>query len=51
MIGYDDTMQMPQDVATGKREQLWGFGLMGMQLWGFDPRGGFLCNRFPMSTA
>lgn len=32
MIGYDDTMQMPH-VATGKREQLWGFGLMGMQLW------------------
>ncbi|HVP00458.1 MAG TPA: acetylxylan esterase [Bryobacteraceae bacterium] len=32
MIGYDDTMQMPH-VATGKREQLWGFGLLGMQLW------------------
>lgn len=32
MVGYDDTMQMPH-VATGKREQLWGFGLLGMQLW------------------
>jgi dienelactone hydrolase len=32
MIGYDDTIQMPH-VATGKREQLWGFGLLGMQLW------------------
>jgi hypothetical protein len=32
MIGYDDTVQMPH-VATGKREQLWGFGLLGMQLW------------------
>lgn len=32
MIGYNDTMQMPH-VATGKREQLWGFGLLGMQLW------------------
>jgi dienelactone hydrolase len=32
MIGYDDTLQMPH-VATGKREQLWGFGLLGMQLW------------------
>lgn len=32
MVGYDDTMQMPH-AATGKREQLWGFGLLGMQLW------------------
>ena len=32
MIGYDDTIQMPHS-ATGKREQLWGFGLLGMQLW------------------
>ncbi len=32
MVGYDDTVQM-QHVATGKREQLWGFGLLGMQLW------------------
>jgi dienelactone hydrolase len=32
MIGYDDTVQMPH-AATGKREQLWGFGLLGMQLW------------------
>ncbi len=32
MVGYDDTMQMPHK-ATGKREQLWGFGLLGMQLW------------------
>lgn len=32
MIGYDDTIQMPH-TATGKREQLWGFGLLGMQLW------------------
>lgn len=32
MIGYDDTIQMPH-AATGKREQLWGFGLLGMQLW------------------
>ena len=32
MVGYDDTIQMPH-IATGKREQLWGFGLLGMQLW------------------
>jgi dienelactone hydrolase len=32
MIGYNDTLQMPH-TATGKREQLWGFGLLGMQLW------------------
>jgi len=32
MVGYNDTIQMPH-VATGKREQLWGFGLLGMQLW------------------
>ncbi len=32
MIGYNDTIQMPH-AATGKREQLWGFGLLGMQLW------------------
>ena len=32
MVGYDDTIQMPH-VATGQREQLWGFGLLGMQLW------------------
>jgi len=32
MIGYNDTVQIPH-LATGKREQLWGFGLLGMQLW------------------
>ncbi|MGA3190179.1 MAG: hypothetical protein ABSF22_23995 [Bryobacteraceae bacterium] len=32
MVGYTDTVQMPH-TATGKREQLWGFGLLGMQLW------------------
>lgn len=32
MIGYTDTMQIPHR-ATGKREQLWGFELLGLQLW------------------
>jgi dienelactone hydrolase len=32
MVGYDDTIQTPHDFG-GPREQLWGFGPLGMQLW------------------
>jgi hypothetical protein len=32
MVGFTDTIQVPH-LATGKREQLWGFGLLGLQLW------------------
>jgi dienelactone hydrolase len=32
MVGYDDTIQTPHDFG-GRREQLWGFGPLGLQLW------------------
>ena len=32
MIGYNDTVQIPH-VETGRREQLWGLGLLGLQTW------------------
>src|SRR5258708_406358 len=32
MVGYDDTIQTPHDFG-GSREQLWGFGPLGLQLW------------------
>lgn len=32
MVGYDDTIQTPHDFG-GPREQLWGFGPLGLQLW------------------
>ncbi len=32
MAGYDDTLQTPHDFG-GPREQLWGFGPLGLQLW------------------
>ncbi len=32
MVGYNDTLQTPH-VFGGMREQLWGFGPLGLQLW------------------
>ena len=32
MIGYNDTMQIPHAFG-GPREQLWGIGPLGLQLW------------------
>ncbi len=32
MVGYNDTVQTPH-VFGGSREQLWGFGPLGLQLW------------------
>src|SRR4029077_15611786 len=32
MVGYNDTMQTPHDFGD-QREQLWGFGPLGLQLW------------------
>jgi dienelactone hydrolase len=32
MVGYNDTIQTPHAFG-GKREQLWGFGPLGLQLW------------------
>jgi len=32
MVGYDDTIQTPHDFGS-PREQLWGFGPLGLQLW------------------
>jgi dienelactone hydrolase len=32
MIGYNDTMQIPHAFG-GPREQLWGFGPLGLQTW------------------
>ncbi|HWY48266.1 MAG TPA: acetylxylan esterase [Bryobacteraceae bacterium] len=32
MVGYNDTIQTPHDFG-GPREQLWGFGSLGLQLW------------------
>ncbi len=33
MVGYNDTMQLPHDFLGGKREEMWGVGLLGVQLW------------------
>jgi hypothetical protein len=32
MVGYDDTMQVPH-AFHGRRETLWAFGPLGLQLW------------------
>ena len=32
MVGYGDTRQIPHKLS-GPAEQLWGFGLLGLQLW------------------
>lgn len=32
MVGYDDTMQVPHSF-NGRRETLWAFGPLGLQLW------------------
>jgi len=32
MVGYNDSVQTPHDFG-GPREQLWGFGPLGLQLW------------------
>jgi dienelactone hydrolase len=32
MVGYNDTIQTPHDFGD-PREQLWGFGSLGLQLW------------------
>ncbi len=33
MVGYNDTMQLRHEAIGGKREQMWGVGLLGAQLW------------------
>ncbi len=33
MIGYLDSDQLAHRLDLGRREQLWGIGLMGLQLW------------------
>jgi dienelactone hydrolase len=33
MVGYNDTIQTPHDFGDTPREQLWGFGPLGLQLW------------------
>jgi dienelactone hydrolase len=33
MVGYNDTRQLPHEKIGGKREELWGVGLLGAQLW------------------
>jgi len=33
MVGYNDTRQLPHDFLGGKREQMWGVGILGVQLW------------------
>ena len=32
MVGYNDTVQTPHDFGS-RREQLWSFGSLGLQLW------------------
>jgi regulator of RNase E activity RraA/dienelactone hydrolase len=32
MVGYNDTVQTPHSFG-GKKEELWGFGPLGLQLW------------------
>ena len=33
MVGYNDTRQLPHAAIGGQREELWGVGLLGAQLW------------------
>jgi len=33
MLGYNDTIQTPHDFGDTPKEQLWGFGPLGLQLW------------------
>ena len=33
MVGYNDTIQTAHDFGDTPREQLWGFGPLGLQLW------------------
>ena len=33
MVGYNDTRQFPHAAIGGQREELWGVGLLGLQLW------------------
>jgi dienelactone hydrolase len=33
MVGYNDSFQLPHAAIGGRREQLWGVGLLGLQLW------------------
>ena len=33
MVGYNDTHQLPHGRVGGKREELWGISLLGLQLW------------------
>ena len=33
MVGYNDTQQLPHARIGGDREELWGVGLLGAQLW------------------
>jgi hypothetical protein len=33
MAGYNDTRQLPHTAIGGRREELWGVGLLGAQLW------------------
>lgn len=33
MVGYNDTQQLPHEFLGGKREQMWGLGILGVQLW------------------
>ncbi len=33
MVGYNDTIQTPHDFGDTPKEELWGFGPFGLQLW------------------
>ncbi len=33
MVGWNDSKQIPHEFGLSPREQIWGFGPLGLQLW------------------
>ena len=46
MVGYNDSRKQikHKNILTGKREELWGIGLMGLQLWNSIRSVDFICS-------
>ena len=51
MAGYRDSAQVQHRNFGGQREDLWGIGLMGMQLWNSIRVVDFLCSREDVDAA
>jgi dienelactone hydrolase len=44
MVGYNDSNQISHGSIAGRRESLWGLGLLGLQLWNSIRALDFLCS-------